>query len=139
MRRKGSLLLAPKSAPKTHSTPLRATSAAPPPVVKRVPLACGCAGCIPLETEYASDPTMLAFLKKKLLIRGWATYRSPAERAFQSAHSTWYAGAADRAAQMGGFGPSTHDRAHETPSAASEDVEAPEQAVLAALGDGPRC
>lgn len=78
---------------------------------------CGCAGCQPLEAEFQADPVMLSFLKRTLLKRGWTGVATPAEKAYQRAHSTWMAGLADRAADLAtrtGFG-SKSDGATETP------------------------
>jgi hypothetical protein len=51
---------------------------------------CTCDGCAALEVEYRADPVLLAFLKRRLLKRGWAGGQpSPAEKAYQKAHCDW--------------------------------------------------
>jgi hypothetical protein len=51
---------------------------------------CTCIGCAALEAEYRTDPVLLAFLKRRLLKRGWAGGQpSPAEKAYQKAHCDW--------------------------------------------------
>ena len=48
---------------------------------------CNCPACTALADEYLSDPEMLQFLRRKLLIRGWAGKYSPTEHAYVLAHS----------------------------------------------------
>ena len=56
-----------------------------------------CPGCRALAAEYAGDPDLLEYYRRKLLIRGWAGKPSPAERAYQLAHAPWAA----RASSLG--------------------------------------
>jgi hypothetical protein len=60
---------------------------------------CDCPACTALAAEYEGDPKLLAFYRKKLLIRGWAGRTSPTEKAYILAHATWARLAAERLAQ----------------------------------------
>jgi hypothetical protein len=49
---------------------------------------CNCEACQRLKAECGSH---YSWLSLKLLHRGWAGQRSPAEKAYQLAHATWAA------------------------------------------------
>ncbi len=50
---------------------------------------CTCPACAALEAEYGSDPELLRFYRRKLLVRGWATFKTAAERSYILAHAPW--------------------------------------------------
>lgn len=59
---------------------------------------CNCAACNALALEYATDPGLLAFYRKRLLVRGWAGRKTPTEKAYILAHAPFaQAGAANLA------------------------------------------
>lgn len=55
---------------------------------------CNCDACQALAAEYQSDPQLLVFYHRKLLVRGWAGLKSPTERAYILAHASWAQAAA---------------------------------------------
>lgn len=71
------------------------------------PYLCGCAGCKALLRLYGTDPELLMFYAKKLLVRGWAASPLAGEKAYQRAHSPSMAAASERgktlAGKSGGF------------------------------------
>ena len=50
---------------------------------------CQCLACTALANRYEGDPALLAFYRKKLLVRGWAGDTDAIEKAYINAHATW--------------------------------------------------
>jgi hypothetical protein len=50
---------------------------------------CICTPCVDLRRLLRKDPVLLRIYGKKLLIRGWAGSRSPAEDAYIQAHAPY--------------------------------------------------
>jgi hypothetical protein len=60
------------------------------------PTVCRCAGCEGLAARYGSDPDLLAFYQRQLLLRGWAGSIDDVEAAYMTAHAPWYRAAVER-------------------------------------------
>ena len=65
------------------------------PTPKKEP--CSCPACTALAERYRNDPGLLAFYRKKLLIRGWAGRTDDVERAYILAHAEWAQKQSERA------------------------------------------
>ncbi len=50
---------------------------------------CSCPACSALADRYRNDPQLLAFYRKKLLVRGWAGRTDEVEKAYILAHAPW--------------------------------------------------
>lgn len=60
---------------------------------------CDCQGCKGLADRYKGDPTLLAFYRRQLLLRGWAGQTDSVEQACMLAHAPWYKAAVERGRQ----------------------------------------
>jgi len=58
---------------------------------------CSCPACTALAERYRNDPQLLAFYRKKLLVKGWAGRTDKVEEAYILAHAPW----AQHAAEVG--------------------------------------
>lgn len=50
---------------------------------------CDCEACRNLAAEIGDDHQLFRFYRRKLLIRGWAGRKTPAEKAYILAHAEW--------------------------------------------------
>ncbi len=50
---------------------------------------CKCPACQALNARYANDPELLAFYRKRLLVRRWPGNTNATEKVYIRVHSTW--------------------------------------------------
>ena len=87
------------------------------------PATCGCDGCAGLARRYKTDPDLLAFYRKRLLVMGWAGIADDVEKAYQLAHAPW-AKAAQEAGRRSPIGRGQFKRvAHGGEASGAEDEE----------------
>jgi hypothetical protein len=99
---------------------------------------CTCDACRALAERYQSDPRLLAFYRRRLLVRGWAGQKDEVERAYILAHAP-YAQAAVKAG-AGNLAPAFVSRVDTAPTDAGstqvvpEDPEGKTGRLLVAVG-----
>lgn len=79
---------------------------------------CRCPACSALAERYRNDPALLAFYRKKLLVKGWAGRTDPIEKAYILAHAPW----AQHAAEVGSRNLAQVSKAHDQMPSAGEVV-----------------
>lgn len=94
-------------------------------------MTCDCDACEALNTRYASDPDLLAFYRRRLLVRGWAGDADAVEKAYSQAHAEWARGAAERGrARFAVMGVGSRKPLTQTPSDSAEVSEQVEPFVV---------
>ena len=102
---------------------------------------CTCQACSALAARYDSatkgglyghpqvaDPGLLAFYRRRLLVRGWAGHTDAVEKAYILAHAEWARGSAERGranlARYPKFGQKVHTGTASSPEVISDHMEA---------------